>query len=572
MAAIMASAVCVAQTAVKAEKVQMAPTAKAQLFTAAQPGQQPVKSAATGNYYTRPEGSMYVGYDKEFRGYTTATFLNITPFVEGVFINKNATPASAAWSMMTSSGSFDLSQYADANNNLPWTINPSYRGEAGSQYNYPAPVLTKGSDAFTIGNASADASLSSGLVGNDLGPLTFCGNRDGRLIYGYSGFMSTGYLFGTGIASLTDKDTGETSDYISTGLSQHYEKPMTPLYVEDLYALVLSGHGNSKPLQNGAKLTMTITGDDGNVIATLTAGEEDATDMGHTIDETNMGGKLYLYNIVFSQKKEDPVSGQLVATPFVINQPFTVKITGFDETGVDVAFYGYQVAPEDPIEGTEIVGYPKGGSKADEGSVASYSGGLCAPLFFTALMDNVIVAKDLELQDGSTINDCNIIRISDDGNTNTFEKNPNVQSPSVYVYTANQWTNADGAEQYYFDVAKSSDETGDWITGVNVDDSNWQTTTSVNGVNLINFTADAITEGGNWAVGYIHGRGVTSSEPIILLQGTATIDDVPAGVDNVTVDGNAVKANKGIYNLNGQRVSKDFKGVVIQNGKKFIKK
>ena len=44
----------------------------------------------------------------------------------------------------------------------------------------------------------------------------------------------------------------------------------------------------------------------------------------------------------------------------------------------------------------------------------------------------------------------------------------------------------------------------------------------------------------------------------------------PAGIINVKED--AVKADGAIYNLAGQRVSKDYKGIVVKNGKKFVVK
>ena len=43
-----------------------------------------------------------------------------------------------------------------------------------------------------------------------------------------------------------------------------------------------------------------------------------------------------------------------------------------------------------------------------------------------------------------------------------------------------------------------------------------------------------------------------------------------AGIINVKED--VVKANGAIYNLAGQRVSKDYKGIVVKNGKKFVVK
>ena len=51
---------------------------------------------------------------------------------------------------------------------------------------------------------------------------------------------------------------------------------------------------------------------------------------------------------------------------------------------------------------------------------------------------------------------------------------------------------------------------------------------------------------------------------------TVTLKNDPTGINEVS--NGTVNENTPIYNLAGQRVGKDYKGVVIQNGKKFIKK
>jgi hypothetical protein len=51
---------------------------------------------------------------------------------------------------------------------------------------------------------------------------------------------------------------------------------------------------------------------------------------------------------------------------------------------------------------------------------------------------------------------------------------------------------------------------------------------------------------------------------------TVTLKSEPAGIKEV--NNGTVNENAPIYNLAGQCVGKDYKGVVIQNGKKFIKK
>lgn len=62
----------------------------------------------------------------------------------------------------------------------------------------------------------------------------------------------------------------------------------------------------------------------------------------------------------------------------------------------------------------------------------------------------------------------------------------------------------------------------------------------------------------------------TLSHQVRVKKITVTLKSEPAGIKEVNND--TVNENTPIYNLAGQRVGKDYKGVVIQNGKKFIKK
>lgn len=57
----------------------------------------------------------------------------------------------------------------------------------------------------------------------------------------------------------------------------------------------------------------------------------------------------------------------------------------------------------------------------------------------------------------------------------------------------------------------------------------------------------------------------------IMLSGVSYYPGVSLGINGITVDG-ADNANAPVFNLAGQRVSKDAKGILIQNGKKFINK
>lgn len=48
--------------------------------------------------------------------------------------------------------------------------------------------------------------------------------------------------------------------------------------------------------------------------------------------------------------------------------------------------------------------------------------------------------------------------------------------------------------------------------------------------------------------------------------------DTTTGIDNLNAENKTLNDNAPVYNLAGQRVDKTYKGVVIQNGKKFIKR
>ena len=73
------------------------------------------------------------------------------------------------------------------------------------------------------------------------------------------------------------------------------------------------------------------------------------------------------------------------------------------------------------------------------------------------------------------------------------------------------------------------------------------------------------------------------SENFYIIQGDLTHEDVlnalgipepggSLGIQNATVQKGFIPSLKEVYNLAGQRVNKDYRGIVIENGKKVIKK
>ena len=162
----------------------------------------------------------------------------------------------------------------------------------------------------------------------------------------------------------------------------------------------------------------------------------------------------------------------------------------------------------------------------------------------------------------------NALRISDDGQTCSTDGavvGSDDDLGGAAVYTAQSWFDEDLNEYYYLVDAP------DWVSGVMVDESmrDGDSQGQYVGLDFVAVTCDPLPAGvtGRSAKVFIGGRGVVSSVPLYILQGDATLAD---GINNVEAAPNA--KNLRVFNLNGQEVTKATKGVIIQNGKKFVNK
>ena len=526
----------------------------------------PMKTLASGNYFKCPEGALFHGVSKQGTVLVNSSrkalsILVTTGLMDATFKNMNANPDDATWSWAgTTYTKGDGSGFVDDGNNFVWQGMP-----VTGNSSFPAPILVKGNDQyfFRSGSSSQDptyrgeSDLSMLSSFSFLAPLSY-DNPNGIAYYGY---QEGQYNYGPGTTSTGD------AEYTNIGVRQHFSKPMSPLYVSDVFVRAITKNGNKTPISGDAVITMKITGDDGTVIAEMTAGNSDFIEQFEPTIGGNWGVATY-WSVTFTKKVDHPVLGQM-DSPFVIDQPFTVDITGFDQTGVDFGFFAYAADEEDPMEPASYL------CKDDQGSpivLTPTQGGESLPVTFTALFDNINVAETLYDTQNNPIENCNVVRISDDGTQSYLE---NGATDKVYIQTARPWYAEDGTENYSYEVASASDEYGDWIYSCEAG-NDWAELE--NYTNLVSFTAEECPTGeGRWAVLYITGSGFTSATPVILLQGTATIDDVvmPSGIENAVVDNSAKKGfdeNAPVYNLNGQRVSKSAKGILIQDGRKFIRK
>ena len=78
---------------------------------------------------------------------------------------------------------------------------------------------------------------------------------------------------------------------------------------------------------------------------------------------------------------------------------------------------------------------------------------------------------------------------------------------------------------------------------------------------------------GDWYVLYADGTEVKNDWVFIGPDDQATQDLIATGIENINADVNDnLNLNQDIYNLAGQKVGEGYKGIVIKDGKKILRK
>lgn len=536
---------------------------------------QPKRSADNNFYYSKPAGALYRCWDHEGSGYAPS-FMILPPLTDFTFIAHSNTAATDTWTHTNSSGTTDWTSYKDANNNMTISALPN----TGYYYGSITMATADGSNSFMWGSNNyyyqQNTTYYPRMIVDSIGTVSFIDDHTSG--YGW-GSLSTRYLYGTGtITDSSYKYVNNAGDTITmesgntgtcVGIVQSLPKPAHAMYVEDVFITVKSE--NSTVLPEGKALTLTIANaETGDVIKTLTATANDTLFWnGPYTSSYTSTGEYYSGYILFADKTTD-ILGNTTYEPFVIDCPTVLTLTGIDQDGVSVGFNGMTIKDEDLSDFTSLNNYggvgffavtytnPSDAKDATSTYYYRYSNTVLNPCF-TAVMDTVVVANTLYSYDDNynvtaTYENANAITFPTAGGAGTCES---TGLGYIYVQTALDWTDEDGNEYY------AIDNLPEWVTDYQVTkDEN-----STGNVYYISFTADALPSGttGRYAESYLTGRGTTSVAPVIFKQGDVS------GISSAKADED-VKTSGYIYNLNGQRMNKTAKGILIQNGKKFINK
>ena len=523
------------------------------------------KSGNDSLYYYRPEGTLWRGMTNEGSSYYVS-YLIVPPFYDVVFENQSpeSYKSGSSWtingydrsSYVTDDGDFDFGQLY-------------YNG-----YSYYVPQVAYGDATFELGEWNTYASETKGygygalMTCDTVNTLSFTdvsyGTRSSGDVSTYSSAsgISSYFLYGPGTLTLSN------AEYTVYKVSQTYPKPASPLYVEYIFAQVRADQ--TPAIADGTTLYMYVYNEDQTeLLATLTATADD-TELWAGPYTTNYSstGYYYTYLVKFSASGTD-VFGNTYSEPLVLDEAFTIviDIPEYGE-GMNFGFYGVTNVAEDRPVSDPAIFYCRNISESGDTTIASrYYTDCNIKLNFQGCFDYVECEPVLSFYTDATysetvdVSDMNQLMVSDDGKSvynvgyyNQFESDALTYA---YVYANFDWTNgATGDYEYTYELP-------DWISELTVEDSG-------SGYFYVTVTADELPEDSTSRVAYIYfeGKGYTSTNPLIVLQGE---DADATGISSVAVTTNDT-ADDRTYNIAGQQVDDAYKGLIIKNGHKFIRK
>ena len=515
-------------------------------------------------YYYRPEGTLWRGMTNEGSSYYVS-YLIVPPFYDVVFENQSpeSYKSGSSWtingndrsSYVTDDGDFDFGQHY-------------YNG-----YSYYVPQVAYGDATFELGEWNTYASETKGygygaMVKCDtVNTLSFTdvsyGTRqnDDIKTYSSSSSNSTYFMFGPGLWTVSGEQ------YEVYRVSQTYPQPVSPLYVEYIFAQI---RGDRTPLlEDGTTLYMYVYNEDETeLLATLTATADDVELWnGPYTTSYSRTGEYYTGLIMFSASGTD-VFGNTYSEPLILDEPFTLVLDIPEaDTGMNFGYYSVTAPSQDRSIGT---GTHFSCRRIDENgdTIVSnrYYSSQYIKLNFQGCFDYVECEEELSFYTDATytetvdVSDMNQLMVSDDGTTvyniGYYNQFGSTAMDYAYVYANFDWTNgATGDYEYTYELP-------DWISELTVEDSG-------DGYFYVTVTADELPSGtdNRSASIYFEGKGYTSTMPLKVLQGEGA-----DGISSVEVTSNNANSDNRTYNVAGQQVDDTYKGLVIKNGNKFIRK
>lgn len=535
-----------------------------------EPTQRPSRTRSTGFYYRKPQGSFYLSMSMK-ADLHPQTRVMVPSWMETKWENAGLVAPAKWYGKDIQGGRYDYSAFVrdnvmtlscNANKVAPapviydgaqeeWDIaekNMYYHGYMNSQGIY---VISPNPSYVPIVSAT-DTALNLAFI-DDKADFYSSGQLDGDE-------NSDCYLIGTG--KLNSKYFGLGT---CVSFKQSYPKPITPLEVFSFFTYGRSN--NTTVIPDDKFLTMTITNDLTGEVAYVLQGDLAWLNPNGRVHKYSTTGMFYEATVEF--RNYFVASGIPMIQPMYIDYPFTVKVSGFDQEGVNFGFFGSDVNSSDlewydEHSTTFQVEYPTA-----EGIITGNHGygepgtPIIVWLSMNARMEYIQVkeyayASATEATPSYTMLNMQLLNDNGTAHRSLGEKSGSITW--IPVLTGRDWYEADGTENYYFVDEDGNDGLPSWITNVRIGAGSNEI-----GDNQLTFTATPLPAGvnGRYAKIYVASEATTCPTPICLFQGD--YKDALASIDAVKALPQVQQAD--CFNLYGQRVSAHQKGLMIQDGK-----
>lgn len=509
------------------------------------------KTLANGVWYARPKGALtrsFTRYDEE-SGQTTpgggyslynAPLLSTPVGRDIIFPNMCKDKAAAQWGF--NNNYFGEESLYDENND-------GVRGSGKRGGSFYIPQVKVGEEIFFWGE---EAYTSNSITTDDIVALSY--EEKGANNSMYTGFTD-GYAFGTVKTAFDfDKDgTAEENDQYAVEAS--YPAPPAPISFDFAFAPALT---HTQFFTGDQKITLTIYNDLTNkIVWQAQAGAGDFT--GGTTAFTD-GGE---YGMLKFQKMEKDEDGGEYTVNCTIDFPYTVVIEGYAQEGVDLGFRMVKRTTYEAQDAPKMYRYYQNKEGKSVGSLSWTSNTYGLPLAFHGLYDVIDIDTAYVTSSGLNMKDMNVMMFSNDGQE-TACGTGDATYPLIQLSTQMAWYDAEMNENYFMELPE-------WVTA-----AEYEIDTEGYCYGYLGFKAEPLpaTIAGRGTKVYVESfMGGKSNQPIYFLQGNYTKEQVDKDFTPTAITRVAAEkiANNKIYNVAGQEVGNNFKGIVIKNGKKFIK-
>lgn len=536
-----------------------------QKFQAPKKLQAPRKSAESEMWYLRPYGTFYLGgqYYDENDVLQSYKYLVVPPFTELEFLNVSTDAASTKWFM----GTNDASEKANEDNDFVYTYQ-----KMPSNYVGYIPRLEKGTDTYQV----AEYALVCDSMPQLVHPFNYadCGR--------YFGFSKGNSAFQSGPDNFDFDEDGEAETFYIESFMQFFEKPASPTL---LYDVVLWATAPNRNIRNIGDLQLVFrrwsveVDEDGNQyrelgdtikILNCTSAEFETQTIADQYPDAPEA-KVYPGTLIFAAEEEDEF-GTPTATPFVLDDNYAILLTGFGLDEMDIRFYFTDQGS--CVEEYEGWATPTFLLCCDEDEkylgrlsywndyVDQKTGETVRYCYSIAYMFDVVM-DGMYIEEGSA----NQVVPAEGGDSDV----PGDDYNATYLFTNMPIFEIDGEDVYwtgYYDFEGIPEWAEIRIDPTYYDNTEVEGAENVRGLNLVWFEVEPLPEGvdGRTAtIKVVSATGIESETLITLAQGNTGSE----GVNTILFDANG-KCVKS-YNLAGRNV-KNFKGITIQNGKKYLVK